>query len=327
MGFFAKSVQNAPLPEKWMKSAPWSPLVLSTFFLGILLGNSTFSQTNSSDAERLFNEMLVKVRSLETIKAEVRMDVFVMGQEYTAKGTYEEQKLENPLPGDFQRSMYRLDLHFVTGVPTALGSEPNRLIILCHPTSDRETGRLWQYRSIEGEKSVQFVTLAQLENIVRQRGKLALIGSVGETKNLGGLAGTLKQIAQFYEFADLPMETVMKGGESQPVRKIIGSLRSDFEESMTKAFGGLEKKTKNFPSQMPTNIEIFVGRDDTFPYKIEYQNRPKADSPKRIILTRIVYFNVSLNSEPIPMDKYRDNLLEGVYRTEDITDRVIRSIR
>ena len=159
---------------------------------------------------------------------------------------------------------------------------------------------------------------------MRQSGKQTLIGSVGETKNLGGLAGTLKQIARFYEFTDPPAETVM---ESRPVWKIVGTLRSEFEESMIKAFGGLEKKTNNFPGQMPTNIEIFVGVDDAFPCKIEYRNRPKKDSPKSNVLTRIVYFNVSLNGEPIPMDKYKDNLLDGVYQTEDITDRVIRSIR
>ena len=142
MGFFAKSAQNASLIEKWAKSARWSLLVLPVFYLGTLPGNSLVAQTTLSDAERLFNATIVNVQTLNTIKAEVRMEVFVLGKEYTAKGTYEEQRLENPPPGDFQRSMYRLDLHFVTGTPMAPGSEPNRLIILCHPTSDREAGRL-----------------------------------------------------------------------------------------------------------------------------------------------------------------------------------------
>jgi len=331
MGFFAKSVQNAPLPGKWVKSSPWNPYALSAFCLGVLLGNSVFAQTNSVDAEQLFNAMLVNVQSLRTIEAEVRVEVFVMGKEHVAKGKYEEQRLENPPPGDFQRSMYRLYLYFASETPTTPGSERNSLTVICHPTSDRDVGRLWKYRSIEGVKSVQYVNLAKLEDAVRQRGRQSLIGNVGETKNLGGLSGTLKQIARFYGFADSPGETVMDGGESRPVWKIVGTLRSEFEESMTKAFGGLEKKTNNFPNQMPTDIEIFIGVDDAFPYKIEYRNRPKADSSKRTVLTRIVYSDVSLNGEPIPELKFsafdKGNLPEGVYQTDDITEQVIRSIR
>ena len=329
MGFFAKSVQNTPLPENWAKSAQWGPLILSVLCLGVLLGNPVFAQTGSSNAERLFNAMLVHLQSLHIIEAGVRVEVFVMGKEYVARGKYEEQRLSNPPPGDFQRSMYRLTLNF--DALTFPSSEPNRLMIVCHPTSDRETGRLWKYTSIEGNKSVEYVMLAKLEDAVRRTNKQATIGNVGETKNLGGLVGTLKQIARFYEFTDPPQKNVLEGGESQSVWRIVGSLRTDFEESMAKAFGGLDKKTKNFPNQMPTNVEIYIGTDDAFPYKIEYQNRPKTDSPKRTALTRIVYFDVFLNGEPIPELKFsafdKGDLPEGVFQPTDITDRVIRSIR
>ena len=256
------------------------------------------------------------------------MDVNVMGKEYTANGKYEEQRLANPPPGDFQRSMYRLDLNFMMAGPTKSGSEPNRLTIICHPVADREMGRHWQYTSIEGVKTVKFVRLAALENAVRQTGKQETIGSVGEIKDLGGVAGTLKQIARFYEFTDIPKESVLEDGRA--VWKITGSLSSDHWETMVKAFGGLERK-KFYPRQMPTDIEVCIGKDDVFPYRIEYRNRPLRDSPKRTLLTRIVYFDVILNGEPLPELKFsafdEGKLPEGVLRAIDDTNRVIQSIK
>jgi len=118
----------------------------------------------------------------------------------------------------------------------------------------------------------------------------------------------------------------MEGNESQSVWKIVGSLRPGLWEKMIEAFGGLERKTFDYPRQMPTDIEVCIGKDDAFPYKIEYQNRPQEDSPKRAILTRIVYFDVSLNGEPIPEFKFsafdKGELPEGVLRADDITESV-----
>jgi len=329
MRFFAKSAQNTRSREKWALLPHWKPPLLSAFCFGFLFSNSLVAQpgTDPSRAERLLNAVLVNVQTLRNIEAGVRMDVYVMGKEYTVRGKYEEQRLSNPPPGDFQRSMYRLDLNFVLDAPMDPNTEPNRLTMICHPLPDRESGRFWQYTSIEGEKTLKYISLAKLEDAVRQKGKQATIGSVGDVKNLGGLSGTLKQISQFYEFTESPKETV---SDSRSVWKVVGSLRPEYRESMIKSFGGLERKTSNYPRQMPTDIEIDIGRDDAFPYRIEYQNRPQDYSPKITVLTRIVYFDVSLNDEPIPEFKFsafdKGDLPKGVFRHEDDTVRMIRSL-
>ena len=333
MGFFAKSAQNAPVRGKWVKSPPKCLFLLSACFPGIFLVSSLSAQTGASppSAERVFNAMLVNIQLLQRVEAGIRLDVYVMEKEYTARGKYEEQRLSHPPPSDFQRSMYRLDLNFVMDAPTVPGSEPNRMTIVCYPKPDREMGRLWEYRSIEGVKTLKYVKLADLEDEIRRRNRLSLFGSVGEVKNLGGLSGALKQIAKFYEFTDPHEETVLEGNKSLPVWRISGPLRPEFLERMIKAFGGLERKTNNYPRQMPTNIEICIGKGDAFPHKIEYHNRPQEDSPKRTVLTRIVYYDVSLNGEPIPEFKFSafDNgdLPEGVFRADDDTPRAIQGAR
>ncbi len=352
MEFFGKSVQNDSLRKNRAKSACeprrtnelrpvvaekpravfWRCFLFSVFSLGILLEISFAAQTEekTSNAERLFNGMFANVQLLQSIEAGIRMDVAVLGKEYSVRGKYEEQRLQNPPPGDFQRSMYRLDLNFVMDSPSLPGTEPNRLTIVCHPTSDRDSGRLWQYVSIEGDKTVKYFKLAALEDAVRRSNKQALLGSVGEIKNLGGLLGTLKQIARFYEFTESPKETVMEGGSSLSVWKLVGTLRPEYWDKMVKVFGGLEPKTQNFPGQMPTDIEIFIGRDNAFPYKIEYQNRLQKESTTRTLLTRIVYFDVSCNGEPIPEFKFsafdKGESPEGVFQTTDETARLIRSL-
>ncbi|MDR1963624.1 MAG: hypothetical protein LBQ50_07575 [Planctomycetaceae bacterium] len=270
-----------------------------------------------------------RILSLKTIESDIRMDVHVDGVEYSARGRYEEQALPKALAGNFLRSMYRLDIHFLTNIPTAPGSEPNRMTVVCHLSEDREQNQIWQYRSIEGEKSFNIIKIAPVENAIKQSKKEPRFTQISEVRNLGGLAGQLRQIDRFYEFSTPAQTETFEEDGSIVVWKIAGVLRQAYFEDLLKQFGGLDKK-KKYPPDFPSDIEIWIGSHDGFPYKIRYLNRSSEKSVKRFLLLQSTYFNVILDGEEIPSVRFatfeQGEHLEGVFGFQDITAAFIKSL-
>lgn len=256
----------------------------------------------------------------------MRLDVVVDGVAFSARGRYVEQALTHPI-SEFQRSMFRQDLNFLMDMPTTPGSEPNRMTIVCYASTDYEKGRIWRYRSVEGNKSIDFIRLADLENAIKRSRKPDLHRTAGETWNLGGLVGMLKQIDRFYEID----EVVQDGGsdENTPLWKMTGKLRKPYFDSFAKPLGGVDKKGR-YPSELPSDLEIHLGRHDLFPYKIRYLNRPSEASSSLRMLSEIAYFDVLLNGEEIPelhfMTFDRGEMSEGVFDFQDATRSFIRSL-
>ncbi|MDR1270583.1 MAG: hypothetical protein LBK82_13760, partial [Planctomycetaceae bacterium] len=227
----------------------------------------------SDSGGKYLKQSIDRILMLKTIESDIRMDVQVDGIEYSARGRYEEQALPKPLAGEFLRSMYRLDINFLTNVPAVPGSEPNRMTVVCHLSEDREQNQIWQYMSIEGEKTFNIIKISPVENAIKQSKKEPRFTQISEVRNLGGLAGQLRQIDRFYEFLTPAQAETLEEGESIAVWKITGVIRPTYFDSLIKQFGGLDKK-KRFPPVFPSDIEIWIGRNDGFPYKIRYLNRP-----------------------------------------------------
>lgn len=280
------------------------------------------------NGEDVLNNSITATRQLKTIECNMRVDVFVDGIEFSARGRYEEQAIPNA-PGEFQRSMYRLDLNFQMAPSSAPGSEPNRLTIVCHASPEREKGRLWRYQSIEGEKKLSFIKLFDLENAVNRSNQKGIFPSSSETRNLGGLNGMLRQIKQFYDFSENALQTVTEDMEKVPVWIVRGTIKEAHFETLLKSLGGIDKK-KRYPSDLPSDIEIHIGKNDLFPYKIRYMNRKTAESIPKGVLSETTYFDIILNGEPIPEINFstfdKGELPEGVFNFEDRTQAFIRSI-
>jgi hypothetical protein len=285
--------------------------------------------TVSAPGGKYLTQSIDRILMLKTVESDIRIDVQVDGIEYSARGRYEEQALPKPLAGEFLRSMYRLDINFLTNIPAVPGSEPNRMTVVCHLSEDREQNQIWQYMSIEGEKTFNIIKISPVENAIKQSKKEPRFTQISEVRNLGGLAGQLRQIDRFYEFpAPAQPETLEEGG-SIAVWKITGVLRPTYFDNLIKEFGGLDKK-KRYPPVFPSDIEIWIGCHDEFPYKIRYLNRPSEKSVKRTLLLQSSYFNVILDGEEIPSIRFatfeQGEYLEGVFGFQDITTSFIQSL-
>lgn len=303
------------------------------FFLFVLsICSNCFAQNGPSykDAQGIIKRSVLTIKDLKTIECNLRMSVWVDDMEYLARGRYEEQAVLGVRNDDFLRSMYRLDINFISDVPLAPGTDPNRMTVVCHISRDRDKSQIWQYMSIEEKKELRIIRIPRLENAIRQSAKGQQYFSIGEVRNLGGMAGVLRQIDRFYEFAVAPIKERLEGSESVAVWKLTGTVRKEHYDALLKQFGGLGKKGK-LPSDFPSDIELYVGQDDFFPYKIRYLNRPMESSKKRLPLSETSYFNVILNGEEIPEGNFalfneNGEYPEGVFDFQDDTTRFIQSL-
>ncbi|MDR2757644.1 MAG: hypothetical protein LBC20_18290 [Planctomycetaceae bacterium] len=305
-------------------------MVFSIYFhQASYLSLSAKDDTPADLGGKYLKQSIDRILSIKTIESDIRMNVYVDGIEYSARGRYEEQALPKPLAGEFLRSMYRLDINFLTNIPTTPGSEPNRMTVVCHLSEDREQNQIWQYISIEGEKTFNIIKISPVEKAIKQSKKEPRFTQISEVRNLGGLAGQLRQIDRFYEFITPALPETLEEDNSIVVWKIIGVVRPNYFDGLINQFGGLDKK-KRYPPNFPSDIEIWIGRNDGFPYKIQYLNRPSEKSTKRSFLLQSSYFNVILDGEEIPSVRFatfeQGEYLEGVFGFQDITTSFIQSL-
>ncbi|GHT44400.1 hypothetical protein FACS189454_01640 [Planctomycetales bacterium] len=267
--------------------------------------------------------MLLKAK---TIESDIRLTTVVDGKEYTAQGRYEEQALAKPLAGVFFRSMYRLEVNFLMNSQSA-GSDPNRMTMICHiDENDPQKNQISKFVSIEGNKQFSTIRLAALEKKIKASKTGMMFVQVNEVRNLGGLAATLRQVTRFYEFKTQPVQDNLAGDEPITAIKLTGSLNSVYYKDMLGRFGGLDKKGHN-PANLPTDIEIWLGRVNDFPYQIRYLNRRNQDKETKTVIFQERYFNTILNGETIPLLKFAPlTPPEGVFTVQDETENFIRSL-
>jgi len=302
-------------------------LVIPGMSLFILIAHSTtFAQR---EGDQYVSNSLKRLLTINTIECDIRIETFVDGKEYTASGHYEEQALPRMAlgqPAPFLRSMYRLDIFFRPPVNTPMASdaEPNRMTLVCRPSMNGERGQVERRTSVEGNQSFHIIDLVRLEERLQETNMEMLFAHVSEVHNLGGLAGKMRQISRFYEFS-LSVQENLHTEETIPTLKLTGRLRSILHAEMLTMFGGLDK-LGNYPADFPSDIELWLGRHNDFPYKIRYLRRISEHSEQKKLLYQESFFNVVLNGTPIPASRF-DPLKppDGVFAVDD-TDRFIRAL-
>jgi len=273
--------------------------IIQTTLLGILTaGGIAFAQ---GGGDKYISDSLKTLLSVQTIECDVRIETFVEGNEYTARGRYEEQTLLRTPPSPFLRSMYRLNINF-SNMPMESDPNPNRMTLLCHPSEDREKNLIQQYTFIEGDETFITIDLTRLEERLKETNMDLVFTQVSELRQFGGLAGKMRQIERFYEFSS-PTQEDLQDEEKIPAFKLTGKLRSIYHKELLAQFGGL-KRGGQYPAGFPSDIEIWLGRANDFPYKIRYLRRVSEKSERKDLLFQESFYKVALNRAQIPDSKF-----------------------
>jgi hypothetical protein len=342
--------------------------LISVYLLQIIIGVLSIGAINFAQSELFaqneslndFNESgaVILKRSIDTISRFVRVEcnmrisTFVDGLEFAANGRYEEQavaasglardKLKEDVGdvvrrgrlSEFQRTMYRQELYFA--MDTLSGQTgPNRIILVCYPSkNDSKNGNIWQFRSINGVKTLNQINIEAVEAAIkRSRGvgggvnvtESRMFLQVGMLWNVGGMSGVLGQIDRFYEFGELPKVELI---DHVKVVKLVGSMRRAYFDILLQNHGGLDASNR-YPSNLPCDIEVYIGVNDSFPYKIRYLNRKTEQAKPNNLLVEINYGNIIINGDPIPEHRFstfQNEVPAGVSKIDSSTEQYIKSL-
>ena len=301
-------------------------LVIPGMLLFILIAHSiAFAQ---GEGDEYVLDSLKRLLMVNTVECDIRIETFVDGKEYVASGRYEEQALPRTRPGQplpFLRSMYWLDIFFRPSLNTPMVStaEPNRMTLVCRPDMNGERSQVECRISIEGVISFSTIDLTRLERRLQGTNRELFFAHVSEVRNLGGLAGKMRQISRFYEFSLLGQEN-LQDEETIPTLKLTGRLRSILHAEMLARFGGLDGRGY-YPADFPSDIELWLGRHNAFPYKIRYLRRISVNSEQKELLFQESFSNVVLNGTPIPASKFAPlTPPEGVFVVDETDDFIRR---
>ena len=300
--FLSFSVTMGESPTRPSRMSKTSLIIVTALFFVHATGGSVFAQ---GEGDRFVLESLNTLLTANTIECDIQTETFVDGNRYAARGHYEEQTLPRPasgLPTPFQRSMYWLEIYFTPNVPVPSNAEPNRMTLVCLPATDRERSQIKQYTIIEGNKSFTTIDLTRLEEKLKETNSKLFFTQVSEVRNLGGLAGMMRQINRLYE-CSLPTQETLQDGEPIPALKLTGQLRSDIHNDLLSQFGDGDKRG-HYPPNFPSDIELWLGRHDDFPYKICYSRRLAAQSEQKVLLYQETFSKVVLNGTPIPESRF-----------------------
>ena len=295
-----------------------SSIILGTLLLILAVHSTTAAQ---GEGDQYVSDSLKRLLTVNTVECDIRFEIFVDGREYTARGHYEEQTLPRTAPGQaipFLRSMYRLEIFFSMNSSMTGSAEPNRMTLVCRPKTNGESSQIERYASVEGVQSFSTIDLTRLEERLRSSNRGLFFAQVSEVRNLGGLAGKMKQISRFYEFS-LPTQENLQVEEAIPTIKLTGRLRDAPHKSLLSQFGSLDNRG-HYPADFPSDIELWLGRHNDFPYKIRYLRRIAENSEQKELLFQESFFNVELNGTPISASRFVLHPPEDVVSKDDTDD-------
>jgi len=302
-----------------------NPVIIGVLLIILATCTAVFAQ---GEGDKYVLNSLNMLLVVNTIECDLRIETFVDGKEYTARGRYEEQALPQTPPGQpppFLRSMHRLEINFPMHSSMASNTEPNRMTLVCHPAIDGGPSQIERYTLIEGNKSFITINLTLLEQQIRKAQNKIPFTQVSEVRNLGGLSGMMRQICHFYEFS-LPSQEELHDGEAVSALRLTGRLRDVHIADLLTRFGGLDSKGR-YPSDFPSDIEIWIGRHNDFPYKVRYLRRISESSERKELLFQESFFNVVLNGTPLPVSKFAPlTPPEDILSVQDETARFLRTL-
>lgn len=248
--------------------------------------------------ESLFREMLYTVESCVQISTDIRQQIQFMGFEQVGAGKYLEVK-QNELrrinmndPGIY----FKLEMSLQTKMNHGEEAQTDNLLIVC----DKQY--VWKDTLIGGNAACERVEVGLVFEAMRATDMTELPMEVISLNGLGGLAGMIRGIQNRYEMLDSVEEIQVQDHLSTlDTVKIRALLKKSTLEELT---GAKEGKKLSIPEQIPTCIDIYVRKNNYFPYRIDYFWTKDGSEPKNERFCRMEFYNTTLNSGEISFEEF-----------------------
>ncbi len=259
----------------------------------------------------LLNQAIRLVEGRRSISAKVWQRAELFGKQLEGSGIYLEQRSEEGL-------QLRLELKF------PLDGEPCVLLQVCN-------GRyLWRYEKFGAVAKLERIDTWRVLQALEERGPFSDEASLPPWPGWGGIPRLLRALQRNFDFSP-PQAAELPGGF--PTLRLEGQWKSDrlaalYPGSPVAAGQGRAGDREALPPQAPHDVLVYLGRDDLFPYRIEFRSSSQSNShsdqtgrdPIRAVMElREVVFNVPIAREQFHYDP-------GTLEYTEQTDRFLESL-
>jgi len=251
------------------------------------------------------------VEGCPSIAAKTRQSVDLLGKHLVGAGEYLEQRAG-------QSRMFRLELR------VQVGDEPRTLLHVCD-------GRyLWRCESYRDKGTAERIDLARVSRAREERGGPTQLGDMGEWTGLGGLPKLLRNLRDWFQFISAH-ETMLP--DRTPVVCLRGQWKADrlaalMPDPEAARGSGSPPTLDELPQHLPHFALVFLGRDDLFPFRIEYRRRLppsslRPDGPTESTMVTMDLFEVSLH---VPFNPSRFTFSPGNLTYFNQTERFLEQL-
>jgi hypothetical protein len=271
------------------------------------------------DARAVLRTAIQQCSERHHVEANIWFSLRVFGDEYTGEGVYREQcpvilTTDGMLRPDRRNTLYRLELNRFKSISSV---EPGSAMTITFDGT-----HVWIARSIDGRRTLQRVVR---ERLARALDTMHL--DMSAMPNLGGLSGLLRQIDRFFVFDGFPVEVITIGARPDEFTayRIRGRLDETRIQPLLRMLGITENDAvADLPPHVPKEIVMLIGKEDLFPYRLEYFSQVRG---RLTPLLELRFENVRYN-EDIPFESSRFSYTPGELEfPEDITEDYIDSLR
>ncbi len=261
----------------------------------------TGESLSNARGDQLIDLAIEQFEQVRTIDANVRLKVSLFSNDYIGNGVYLEKRNAESgrnTDSEFVKRLFLLLLKFQPSSTTFAGAESSTLKVVC------DGKNVWKYSQIEGKKQLQRVEVDKLLEAITKSGHLRDMGDLCKLPSLGSLEGTLVELADHYSFAGGTVENVKIGNPSFEVWKLTASMKKEKLEKTLTALGDKNLDLEKEGTQLPTTVVLYLGKDDFFPYRIDYFNGPTERIDWSNPYIQQEYLKVAINDGDISYERF-----------------------
>jgi len=310
--FFGKSANTGKMPAK----IPALP-ILCAFAIGwaTLVAAADPAENLDPPLPRQSRQLLDgAIRGLEahqSISAKIFQQVDLFDKRLIGSGLYLEQRRG---PVRLMRQELRIQL----------GQQISSLVQVC------DGHFLWTYQKLSGQEVLRRLDVARALPAIEQAKELPRQGKLGGLPGLGGLPKLMHALDAAFDFQVAEPAVLRLQADHLPVWRLSGRWKPNLVTKLlpeqAKAIeSGRAADFSKLADHLPDHVVLMLGREDLFPYRIEFCRTVDAgsDPPETRAIVTMQLFEV-LFDVPIASSRFRYN--PGDLDFEDETPGLLKSL-
>lgn len=273
------------------------------------------------EADKLMQTAAKVVCEYQTIEAKIRQRVELLETQLVGSGAYAQQQTR-----DGSQLLLRLELKILA---------PDQRVLSYQQVCDGPD--LWTYQEQVDRAQLTRVDMERVRKAWQTKQSFSAPTGLGQL-GLGGIPRIVKGLDHSFQFTEASSATL----DERPVYRLRGGwephrLLALLPDQQAAIAAGQGINLQKLPKHVPWLVEIDLGQDDYFPYRITYL-RPPAGSEKKLAkadfatltaavqpICQIEFYEVKLNS-PINTQLFVYNQTTNL-EIVDTTDKLLRTLQ